>query len=328
MSEATPIVDPYTAYGYERMLKDAKALEARYPDLIRLDRAGTSVEGRDLLTAELGKGARRIFICGTLHAREYIAASFLMFMMERYARTYEARACFGGFNIRRVLDHITFSVMPMVNPDGVCLAQNGFASAGNSRRIARMPVVEGAAYGFRAWKSNINGVDLNRNFPVNWTRTHHAHARASARFRGRSAFSEPETRYMAAYIRGKPFQAYLSFHAQGEEVYWSKNTLQAFRIARRVCLETGFALFRDVSENPDGGSFLEYIEACGQKPFLTVELCPYMGPYPFPDADFDRVWEAAGSICLIVAGQILRPLYHRPEKEHGDPSPWGISRDF
>jgi hypothetical protein len=306
MSEAALIVDPYTAYGYEHMLRDAKALESRYPDLIRLHRAGVSVEGRDLLAAELGKGARRIFICGTLHGREYIAASYLMFMMEQYARAYEARGCFGRFNIRRILDRITFSVMPMVNPDGVCLAQKGFASAKNSRRIAKMPIVEGAAYGCEAWKSNINGVDLNRNFPVNWTHTHHAHAHASARFRGKSAFSEPETRHMAAYLRGKSFQAYLSFHAQGEGIYWSKNTLQAFRIARRVCLETGFELLREVSAHPDGGSFLEYIEACGQKPFLTVELCPYVGPYPFPDADFDRVWAPAGSICLIVASQILR----------------------
>jgi hypothetical protein len=300
------VVNPYEAYGHGQMTRDAEKLEALYPDLIRLDRAGTSVEGRDLLALELGKGARRIFICGTLHAREYIASAYLMFMAEQYARAYNNGGCFGRFNIRKILDCVTFSIIPMANPDGVRLVQNGIAAARNGRRIAKMPIVEGAAYGCRAWKSNINGVDLNRNFSANWVRTRHAHLYASARFRGKHAFSEPETRHIAAYIRAGSFRAYLSFHAQGEGIYWSKTGVLAFRIARRICLETGFELLRDDSAHPDGGSLMEYIEACDKKAFLTVELCPYVGPYPFPDADFDKVWGPAGTICLIVADRILR----------------------
>jgi g-D-glutamyl-meso-diaminopimelate peptidase len=185
-----------------------------------------------------------------------------------------------------------------------------------------MPVVEGTEYGFRAWKSNIRGVDLNRNFSVNWENTIHDHGNDSARFRGAFPFSEPETRAILRVIRANEFLAYISFHAQGEELYWSRNTPLALRLAERAARETGFGMLcgsaeagepgrrrnaaptaRDGAdpEARDGGSFLEYVEANGRSPFLTVELCPYVGPFPYPDTDFDRVWAPAGNICLMAA---------------------------
>ncbi|MDR1204982.1 MAG: hypothetical protein LBL26_05820 [Peptococcaceae bacterium] len=305
------VVYPYAAYGYERMIRDAARLEAAYPELIRLSRAGVSAEGRDLLLAELGKGPGKLFVCGAMHAREYITSTYLMFMLERYARAYETDGFFGKFDIRAILGRFTFVVLPMVNPDGVRLAQKGIASVRDPVRISGMPVVEGAEYGYRAWKSNIRGVDLNRNFSVNWGGPVLSRGGASAWYGGEYPFSEPETQAVLRVIRANEFQAYISFHAQGEGLYWSKNTSRALRLAERVGRETGFELLsenEDVedagTEKGDGGSFLEYVEAKGRSPFLTVELCPYVGPYPYPDADFDRVWEPAGSICLAAAAAL------------------------
>jgi hypothetical protein len=136
--------------------------------------------------------------------------------------------------------------------------------------------------------------------------------------------------------RAEKFWGYISFHAQGEGLYWSNNTPQALRLAERVSRETGFELLSEYekendcghgndhgngegagigsgeakkNEPPDGGSFLEYVEATGESPFLTVELCPYVGPYPYPDADFDRVWRPAASICLMAADELLRRVF-------------------
>ena len=92
------IVNPFHAYSYGDMLKDAEALQSMYPQLIRLDAVGGSVEGRKLLLIRFGIGKRNIFIDGTMHANEYISASYLMYMLDQYAQAYETTGTFGDFN--------------------------------------------------------------------------------------------------------------------------------------------------------------------------------------------------------------------------------------
>ena len=53
-------VNPYQVYSYKTMLKDASELARMYPDLIRLSFIGKSVENRDLLLLEVGKGKNKI----------------------------------------------------------------------------------------------------------------------------------------------------------------------------------------------------------------------------------------------------------------------------
>ena len=38
---------------------------------------------------------------------------------------------------------------------------------------------------------------------------------------------------------------------------------------------------------------------------MTVELCNYVGPYPYPDAGFDDVWTSAKDVLLIF-GDVIK----------------------
>ena len=113
------IVDPYKLYTYEQMLADLDALNTTYPQLISVSSIGKSVEGRDIPVFTLGTGKREILICASMHAREYIATNFVMYMVDRYCQSYVKNENYYGLSYRTLLDSVRFVIVPMLNPDGV-----------------------------------------------------------------------------------------------------------------------------------------------------------------------------------------------------------------
>ena len=65
------IVNPYVPYTYDQMKDESLKLAELYPEIITLDSIGYSVEGRELTLIKLGKGNKKIILCGSHHAREY-----------------------------------------------------------------------------------------------------------------------------------------------------------------------------------------------------------------------------------------------------------------
>lgn len=297
-------VNPYQVYSYETMLKDAAELARMYPDLIRLSSIGKSVEDRDLLLMEVGKGENKIFVCGTHHAREYIATTYLMYAVDRYAYAYRTNSVWNGYNVRDILDKVTFCIVPMVNPDGVNLVQNGLYSSPHASEIAKMKLVDGTKYGYTSWKANVHGVDVNWNYDKDWTIKRNKNERGSTGFNGDYPNSEPETVAVSAYVDRVPFDAFLSFHTQGQVIYWSDSKSKPLYIQDAVKKDTGFTLEWDDGTGY-GGSFFDYVYRKFDKPMLTFELCPYVGNYPYPNGQFDTVWRPAKNILLVVGQQLI-----------------------
>lgn len=155
--EVSRIVNPYQEYSYEKMQNDIEALCARYPDIVKKSSIGKSVEGRDLTLVEFGKGERKIFLCGAIHAREYITTSYLMTFLEKFSDAYQRNEKPDGYAVRNILDKTTFYIVPMLNPDGVNLVQNGWETAVEADKVKGMSRVDGAeTYGYRGWKANID----------------------------------------------------------------------------------------------------------------------------------------------------------------------------
>ena len=175
-----------------------------------------SVEGRDLLLIEFGKGDKKIFMCGTHHAREYISTTYLMYMIDRYAYMYETGQNLWNYNIKEILEKVTFCIVPMVNPDGVNLVQNGINSVKNYDFVSKLPITEGKQYGYKAWKANVNGVDLNWNYDFDWNVERNKNVRGSSGFNGDYPNSEPEVQAIINYIGTINFEAFLSFRTQGQ----------------------------------------------------------------------------------------------------------------
>lgn len=302
-------VYPYQAYSHEFVVNDANKLAKMYPEIIKVGSIGQSVEGRDLVLIEFGKGEKKIFVCGTHHAREYISTTYLMYAIDRFAYMYKTGINETEYDIRSILDNVTFCIVPMVNPDGVNLVQNGINATKEPEKVAAMQITEGKENGYRAWKANINGIDPNWNYDKDWDKNREkASSPASTGYNGIEPNTEPETRAVSAYVDSQPFEAYLSMHTQGKLLYWAEDTTNPTNLGALVKKDTGFTLIReDTPEklNGVGGSFFDYVFRKYKKATMTVELCNYIGPKPYPDASFDKVWEPAKNVLLIFGQTIM-----------------------
>ncbi len=303
-------VNPYQAYSHETMVKDAASLAKMYPEIIKIGSIGSSVEGRDLVLIEFGKGDKKIFVCGAHHSREYITTTYLMYAIDRFAYMYKTGIDETGYNVKEILDNVTYCIVPMVNPDGVNLVQNGLAAVKNPDNVASMYISEGKENGYRAWKANINGVDVNWNYDKDWSIDRNKYQTpASTGHNGTYPASEPETRAVSAYVDSYPFEAFLSMHSQGELLYWAEDVTNPTNLGALVKKNTGFSLTREDTEGKlsgVGGSFFDYVYRKYGKATMTVELCKYIGPRPYPDKDFDKVWAPAKNVMLIFGQTIMK----------------------
>ena len=301
------IVDPYVTYTYDQMLEDVDYLANAYPDLIKAYSLGKSSEGRDIIAFDLGKGPKKIVMCASMHAREHIATNFIMYMADSYAYGYEISDIRDGYNIRYLLDNVTLTIIPMVNPDGINLVQHGYESTLNPEYISSMKT---NGYGHKSWKANTNGVDLNNNFDFLWHPK--GEGPSYAGYGGPYAASEPETQVMRKFIDETDFEIFASLHTQGQVVYWmDPNCDQSLKtrfkpLVDRICNETGFMEMPSDGTVGLSGYMTDYIRACKQKMAMTIELCPYIGPYPYPESKFDQIAYPVRNIGLILSDICLQ----------------------
>lgn len=299
---------PYDAYSYNQMNNDLHALKRMYPDLFsRVYSIGKSEEGRDILAINFGKGDTKIILCAAMHAREYISTTFVMNMLDRYAYSYFTNEiCENRYNARNILDSVTFIVVPQINPDGINLVQNGICSVKDYQKTSSIPFTsDGGAYKYRSWKSNINGVNLNANFPVLWK--HPYGSPNSTSYTGSCEASEKETQAMVELINNTDFEVFASIHAQGEVIYWMDGNCDRSLVGKfkpyvdRICNETGYTKMPQDHNSGTGRAMTDYVRYYKKKMAITVEMCPYVGPFPYPDSDFDRAEYPIRNLGYILA---------------------------
>ena len=313
------IVDPYRLYTYESMVVDLAALQYRYPDLISVATLGESVEGREIPMFTLGKGKREIILCGGMHAREYITVNFLMYMTEHYCIGYVNDEDYRGYNYRLLLDNVRFVVVPMLNPDGVALAQQGENYANVPEDIAPAGEKQG---GYHAWKSNIRGVDLNANWPYRWNSDRKAKSPSYQNYPGPEPLSEPETQAMAALLAASPFYALCSFHTSGEIIYWidNSNSREMYERYRptvdRLAQITGYTPLGYENVTAFGGYMVNYARAVYDRMCMTIEISPFYSRYPFTDyKGFQKIVEKVYPACLVIADAVINMEPLTPQAE-------------
>jgi len=305
------IVNPYVPYTYDQMIKDSQELKNLYPDIISLDAAGQSVEGRDLTLIKLGRGEKKIILCGSHHAREYITSAYLMKMTEEYSKAYHSSGSFGKYNVRDILDQICIYIVPMVNPDGVNLVINGLGSVEDQQAVAAMAMLRNT---YREWKANINGVDLNRQYPAEWEKKYDEVGKpASESFKGGSFATEPEVKAMMELSGSNDFILAASFHSKGNVIYWAdRRTVnlipEAKDMAKRLSKLTKYLLM-PVSEDPSiySAGYENWFRLEFQRPAFCIELTPYNNTdVPHNDKKFDTlVWKNAKYIGLFLAEEAI-----------------------
>jgi g-D-glutamyl-meso-diaminopimelate peptidase len=232
----------------------------------------------------------------------------LLKFIERASKAYATNTRLGDYDMRDLFARTRFSIIPMVNPDGVDLVAywpnytNPAYSEAEQLNRTGLPLPS-------VWKANIRGTDLNLNYPAGWENQKEEELEQGITgpgprdYGGPSPLSEPETQAMAAFTRANDFRLVIAYHTQGEVIFYTFNNLQppeSRPIADLFGQVSGYA----VSENPTEASWAGYkdwfIQDFG-RPGFTVEAG--LGVNPIPMTQFNRIYEQNEEL-LILGGYV------------------------
>lgn len=279
VADSTIVGTDHQKYSYDEMMEDLDLLSLFFPECVAYETRGTTNQGRTIPIVYFGNVAaeKKVMVTAAIHAREYLTAQLVMAMIEHYARNYEMGS-FAGCKYADLFGSVCFVILPMVNPDGVEIAQRGVDGAVTPE--ARQWVLEQLRRGMRSnqIKSNSRGVDLNRNFANGFGRDpHRVGFKAFDHYPGAYAYSEPETRLMKEIADSIDFACFLNYHTHGNLMYygckdqslWEVNN-KALKIARIIQGLSGYVPRAEAY--PAYGSWADEVETIYRRPSVTIEI--------------------------------------------------------
>ncbi len=278
-----------------------KTLEENCGNLKR-ECIGRSVLGCPIFAAKIGCGVRRVLVVAGQHGNEWIGTRALMRFIVALCG-----GCVCGIAARDLLDKCTFFFVPLANPDGVELAQ-GRSCRGEAFNNARLIGGDFPEIPFpTGWKANINGVDLNLQFPAGWERARQIKFSAGfdrpapRDYVGPSPLSEPESRSLAEYTRFVCPDTVVALHSQGEVIYWRYNGYEpsgSRALGERMSRVSGYTL-ELTPPLSDNAGFKDWFIAEFGRPGYTVELG--LGENPLPDKQLAHIFQRAAAILVQAA---------------------------
>ncbi len=195
-----------------------RAVARNNPQIAKLVRIGTTVQGRPILAIKLTQGARdvpdgsrpAVLYSGTQHAREWIATEVTRRLMKHYVAQWRAN----DRATRKLLKGTELWFVPVANPDGY---QYSFDVERLWRKNLRDNDGDGQI-------TNADGVDPNRNFPNHWGYDNEGSSPipSSQTYRGPAPLSEPETEAMAGLLDRIGFAFQVNYHSNGEWLLYAE----------------------------------------------------------------------------------------------------------
>lgn len=297
---------PYTSVLNAFILE---GLAVRYPFLVT-GCIGQSVMEREICYIQIGTGKKQVCYSAAFHANEWITTPVLLRFAEEYAGAYAAEAAIYGENARQLFEEYTLFVVPMVNPDGVDLVNGAIQNDTYRMRTAaiaadypEIPYPDG-------WKANINGVDLNLQFPAGWEQAREIKfaqgyvSPAPRDYVGEAPLTAPESLNMYQFTRSHDFRLILAYHTQGEVIYWKYldyEPADSRRIAEYFGRVSGYA----VEQTPAASGYAGYKDWFIQdynRPGYTIEAG--LGQNPLDMSQFPKIYEDNRYILVGGMAQI------------------------
>jgi len=296
-----------TAVPYSSLLTDIviEGLTARYP-FLETGSIGRSVMGKKIPYLKMGNGATQVFYNASFHANESITTPLLLKFVEEYARAYVKGNDLYGVSTQRLFADYQLYVIPLVNPDGVDLV-NGILTNGVYYRQARQIGADYPAIPFpEGWKANIDGIDLNLQFPAGWENAQkikYAQGYVSPAPRdyvGNAPLTAPESAAVYRFTLDHDFSLILAYHTQGEVIYWKYldyEPARSYEIAQYFGRVSGYT----VEETPAASGYAGYKDWFIEhydRPGYTIEAG--IGENPLPMSQFDAIYK--DNIGILLGG--------------------------
>ena len=294
------LVDGSKVLTFDEVASKLKLISLMYPSLTNLQEIGQSVEGRSLYSIKLGTGKKEVLFDAAFHGREHMTTNVLMEMIDTYLKAYLNGTKIEKYDVKTILSEVSIVFVPMVNPDGVTLSQGGKVKTS----MAKLRAMNGSS-NFNRWKANINGVDLNRQFNVNWQLIKMTKP-SFKEYKGKAPNTEPEALAMKRLIDRGNHLAYVSYHSSGQIIYWSRAKNQFERtkkLVKGVSSITGYKMMPVTTKNEPIAASEDYFTKVKDRPAMTVEIAPYAGEASVPLKRWNNVWKQNKTVALYVANE-------------------------
>jgi len=282
-SDKMSIVEPQGEYGYRDMMKHITELLGKYK-FIEANSIGESVMGKSLEILKIGKGKRIIHVNASIHANEWMTTLCVMRFVEEYAEAYQNQRMWNGYNPQEWFDNCTLWVLPMANPDGVELVQEG--ATPTHPFYAELMEYNSHRRDFKHWKANIQGVDLGDQFPAHWEEEVIRRGKnfpSPRDYAGTSPLSEPESKALVAFTLDISPDAVISLHSQGQEIYWNYRDYEpeiSEKWSQRLAQVSGY---RSVKLQGSDAGYKDWFIQHFKRPGFTVEIGQGVNPLPLHD---------------------------------------------
>ena len=192
--------------------RDFTELAAANRRITELVRIGKTVQGRDIIALKVTRNARRVpdgrrpsvLYVGAQHAREWITPEMVRRLAHHLVEGYGVDPV-----LTRLVNRRELWFVPVANPDGY---EWSFEPG---QRLWRKNLRDNNGNGE---VDDVDGVDLNRNFPYRWGYDNEGSSPdpVSLTYRGPRPASEPETRALIRLHRRVGFEFLLNYHSAAE----------------------------------------------------------------------------------------------------------------
>lgn len=304
------IVPTDISYGSNILSINLKGFSKKYP-FLEQGNFGYSALGKNLKYLKFGNGSKQVFYSASIHANEWITSVLIMKFIENLSTAYLNKSTIWGYPAQELFNNYSLYLVPMINPDGVDLVVGNtqkylpdiYAQAKKlSTNYPSIPFPNG-------WKANINGIDLNLQFPAEWeTARINKYAQGYTKpgprdFVGSRPLEASETLALYNFTLSKNFSLILAYHTQGEVIYWKfLNYLppNSYEIGKHFSQVSGYLL----ESTPYSSGFAGYKDWFIQnynRPGYTIEAG--IGENPLPISQFQEIYNK--NIGILILGMIL-----------------------
>ena len=279
-------------YVYEDFYKDMNKLVKKYPDILKKQYLGKTVDDRGLYALTFGnpEAEKQIFVTAGFHAREYINCQVTMRLVEYYCRNYESGS-YDGVAYEKLFDQVSLCILPMVNPDGIAISAYGPSAIRDKKLRAKVKKIDRNG-SYANWKANARGVDLNGNY-INYAGPPDKTTFASEGYPGPKSYSERETKAVKKALEGcSNVKAVINYHSMGRVIYWGYHN-EKYKAKCWAFVK----LFRDITEyytidesdSPNArGDFEHYIMHEYKIPYVCIENGK--GAVPISNREFESIY--------------------------------------
>ncbi len=278
-------------YTYEDLKQDLKIISMQYSEYVKVKKLCTTCDGREVIDIVVSgpNAMKSIFINGGTHANEYISSQLVVKQLINFLDALKNNEKYNGASIKDLLSSVEIHVVPMINPDGITLCQKGLSGIKNEniadmiRKIAQNDGEDISSEYFHTWKANAQGIDINRNYPANWTTYNECNHPSSDLYKGTSIASTYEAKAIMDLTLKQKFVRAISYHTQGRVVY----CLKINNFVKLISSLTGYDI--SVQGSKVDPAYSDWTERDLSMKSVTVELGS--GRNPLPQSQFNDMWK-------------------------------------